>query len=229
MKKDDNLHAGHRKRLKDRFLKSGLEGFHDYEIVELLLTYAIPRRDVKPLAKKLITRFGGLKGIFDAASTELAVIEGVGDNAAILVNLIKAVSAEYLKERALKKDVVRSSKDVLDYLKVTLSGEKLEKFLAIYLNAKNEILSVETLQEGTIDQTAVYPRKAMERALRHNAKSVIFVHNHPSGDATPSKSDRELTNNLKAAAKTMDIIVHDHIIIGRNTHVSCKELGWLEG
>ncbi|MEK7314512.1 MAG: DNA repair protein RadC, partial [Deltaproteobacteria bacterium] len=192
MKKDDNLHAGHRKRLKDRFLKSGLEGFHDYEIVELLLTYAIPRRDVKPLAKKLITRFGGLKGIFDAASTELAVIEGVGDNAAILVNLIKAVSAEYLKERALKKDVVRSSKDVLDYLKVTLSGEKLEKFLAIYLNAKNEILSVETLQEGTIDQTAVYPRKAMERALRHNAKSVIFVHNHPSGDATPSKSDREL-------------------------------------
>lgn len=229
MKKDDNPHAGHRRRLRERFLKSGLEGFHDYETVELLLTYAIPRRDVKPLAKRLIERFGGLKGVFDAASTELASIEGVGKNAAILVNLIKAVSAEYLKQRALKKDVIRSSKDVLDYLKVTLSGEKLEKFLAVYLNAKNEILSIETLQEGTIDQTAVYPRKAMERALRHNAKSVIFVHNHPSGDATPSKSDRELTRNLKAAAKTMDIIVHDHIIIGRNTHVSCKELGWLEG
>lgn len=226
---DNNPHAGHRKRLRDRFLKSGLQGFHDYETVELLLTYAIPRRDVKPLAKKLIERFGGLKGVFDAASIELASIEGVGKNASILVNLIKAVSVEYLKERALKKDVIRSSKDVLDYLKVTLSGEKLEKFLAVYLNAKNEILSIETLQEGTIDQTAVYPRKAMERALRHNAKSVIFVHNHPSGDATPSKSDRELTRNLKAAAKTMDIIVHDHIIIGRNTHVSCKELGWLEG
>ena len=226
---DNTPHAGHRKRLRERFLKSGLEGFHDYETIELLLTYAIPRRDVKPLAKKLIARFGGLKGVFDAATAELASIEGVGKNAAILVNLIKAVSAEYLKEKAMKKDVIRSSKDVLDYLKVFLSGEKLEKFLAVYLNAKNEILSIETLQEGTIDQTAVYPRKAMERALRHNAKSVIFVHNHPSGDATPSKSDRELTRNLNSAAKTMDIIVHDHIIIGRNTHVSCKELGWLEG
>src|SRR3989304_6250057 len=226
---DNNSHSGHRERLRERFLKSGLEGFHDYETVEFLLTYAIPRRDVKPIAKKLIERFGGFKGVFDATQAELASIEGVGTHAALLVGLIKAASGEYLKEKAMKRDALRSPKDVLDYLKITLSGEKLEKFLAIYLNAKNEILSIETLQEGTIDQTAVYPRKAMERALRHNAKSVIYVHNHPTGPSSPSKSDRELTRNLNSAAKTMDIIVHDHIIIGRNTHVSCKELGWLEG
>jgi DNA repair protein RadC len=221
------LKAGHRGRLRERFIKSGLEGFHDYEAVELLLTYAIPRRDVKPLAKILIQRFKGLRGVFDATLEELSTVKGVGENAAVLIKLLKEAAGAYLKEGVMKKDVVRSAKDVVDYLNLTLSGEKVEKFLALYLNSKNEILGVETLHEGSIDRTFVYPRKAIENAFKHNARSVIFVHNHPSGDPTPSEVDRKLTKELEAAASALDIIVHDHIIIGEKTHFSGKERGWL--
>jgi DNA repair protein RadC len=224
-----NLNEGHRRRLRERFKKSGLEGFHDYEVVELLLTFAIPRRDVKPLAKHLIKRFKGLRGLFDATSEELSSIKGVGDNAAVLVRLVKEAAKEYLRERMMKRDVIRSPKDVADYLNLTLSGEKVEKFLALYLNSKNEILGVETLHEGAIDRTFVYPRKAIENAFKHNARSIIFVHNHPSGDPTPSDVDRRLTKELEAAASALDIIVHDHIIVGKNGHFSSREEGWLKG
>lgn len=221
------LSRGHRRRLRERFGKSSLEGFHDYEVIELLLTYAIPRRDVKPLAKRLIKRFKGLRGVFDASIEELSTVEGVGENAAVLLRLVKESAGEYLKERILKKHAVRSSKDVVDYLTVILSGERVEKFLALYLNTKNEILGLETLHEGSIDRTHVYPRKAIESAFKHNARSIIFVHNHPSGDPTPSAVDRKLTRELEAAAAALDILVHDHIIIGRNSHFSGREKGWL--
>src|SRR3990170_3062151 len=184
---DEDSKAGHMERLRERFKKAGLAGFHDYEVLELILTYAIPRRDVKPLAKTLIERFKGLRGVLDASFEELYSVNGIGENAALLLKFMKEVSGEYLKERVMKKDVIRSPEDVLNYLNLTLSGEKVEKFLAIYLNSKNEILSVETLHEGTIDQTVVYPRKVIENAFRHNARSIIFVHNHPSGDPTPSE------------------------------------------
>jgi DNA repair protein RadC len=221
------LSRGHRRRLRERFKGSSLGGFHDYEVIELLLTYAIPRRDVKPLSKRLIKRFNGLRGVFDASLEEISSVEGVGENAAVLLRLIKETAGEYLKERVISKEVVRSSKDVVDYLSLTLSGERVEKFLALYLNSKNEILGVETLHEGSIDRTHVYPRKAIERAFKHNARSIIFVHNHPSGDPTPSAVDRKLTRDLEAAAAALDIIVHDHIIIGRDAHFSGREKGWL--
>lgn len=230
LKKEESLKATeHKRRLKDRFKKGALEGFHDYEILELLLTYAVPKKDIKPLAKSMLNRFRGIRGVFDATVDELKTMEGVGENAVVLIKLIKDVTGVYLKERMMGSDVVRCSKDVLDYLNLTLSGERVEKFLAIYLNARNEVLAVETLHEGTINQTAVYPRKAIEKAFKHNARSVIFVHNHPSGDATPSSVDRQLTRVLDRAALAVDLIVHDHLIIGKNKHFSARENGWIIG
>lgn len=227
--KEISKDSGHRRRLRDKFLKAGLAGLHDYEVVELLLTYAIPRMDVKPLAKRLIKRFKGLRGIFDASIEELKEVPGVGTHSAALIRLAKDLGEAYLEERVIGGDILSSPKDVVDFLTLKLSGERVEKFLAIFLNSKNEVLAIETINEGTINQTAVYPRKVIERALRHNARSIIFVHNHPSGDSTPSAADIKLTRELERAAKTMDILVHDHIIIGKKGHHSLRDSGWPGG
>ena len=226
-KTKNNLSEGHRKRLRERFKKAGLVGFHDYEFIELLLTYAIPQKDVKPIAKELIKHFNGIKGVFDASIEELTSITGIGERAAILIRLLKEGATSYLKTRIQGKDVLSSPQDVFAFCHHAISGERNEKFMVIYLSTKNEVIELETLEEGTINQTAVYPRKIIEGALKHNASALIFVHNHPSGDPTPSKTDRQLTEDLKKAVSTIDITVHDHIIIGRNTHFSGRENGWL--
>ena len=223
-KTKNNLNEGHRKRLRERFKKTGLVGLHDYEFIELLLTYAIPQKDVKPIAKELIQQFNGTKGIFDASIEELTSVTGIGERAAILIKLLKEGATFYLKTRIKGKEVLSSPQDVFDFCHHAISGEKNEKFMVIYLSTKNEVIEVETLEEGTINQTA---RKIIEGALKHNASALIFVHNHPSGDPTPSKTDRQLTEDLKKAASTIDITVHDHIIIGRNSHFSGRENGWL--
>lgn len=228
-KLNKNPYEGHRRRLRERFKKTGLEGFHDYEFIELLLTYAIPQRDVKPIAKELIQRFDGIKGIFDASIEELTSIIGIGERTAILIKLLKEGTTLYLKIRIKSKEVLGSPQDVINFCQYALSGEKNEKFMVIYLNTKNEVIEVQTLEEGTINRTAVYPRKVIEGALRYNASALIFVHNHPSGDPTPSKTDRRLTEDLEKAASTVDIAVHDHIIIGKNSHFSGRDNGWLFG
>ena len=214
-------------RLRERYKKCGLKGFHDYEFIELLLTYAIPQRDVKPIAKELIRNFGGIRGIFDASLEELSSVKGVGERTAILIKLLKEGSTLYLKARVKGKEILNSPQHVLDFCHHTLSGEKNEKFMVIYLTTKNELIDTEILEEGTINQTAVYPRKVVEGALRHNASALILVHNHPSGDPTPSQTDKKLTAALEKAALTIDVVVHDHIIIGKNTHFSGREHGWL--
>ncbi|MCK5256396.1 MAG: DNA repair protein RadC [Deltaproteobacteria bacterium] len=224
---NENSHDGHRRRLRQRFKKTGLEGFHDYEFVELLLTYAIPQRDVKPIAKELIQHFGGIKGVFDASIEELASVKGIGERSAILIKLLKDGATLYLKTRIKSKEVLSSPQDVFNFCRYALSGERNEKFTVIYLTTKNEVIEVETLDEGTINRTAVYPRKVIEGAIRHNASALIFVHNHPSGDPTPSITDRRLTEDLEKAASTVDITVHDHIIIGKDSHFSGRENGWL--
>ena len=182
---------------------------------------------MKPVAKELITRFGGIQGVFDASVGELTTVTGIGERTAILIKLLKEGATLYLKTRIKNREVLSSPQDVLNFCSYALSGEKNEKFMVIYLTTKNEVLEVETLEEGTVNRTAVYPRKVIEGALTHNASALIFVHNHPSGDPTPSKTDRKLTEDLEKAALTVDIIVHDHIIIGKNSHFSGRENGWL--
>ncbi len=225
-KAEEPLHTGHRERLREKYQKAGLTAFHDYEAVELLLTYAIPRRDVKPVAKALLRRFGSLRALFDATPDDLKRIPGIGDRVSVLIKLVKELGTAYLKERAIGKSVISSPDDVIDYLNHELSGSRIEKFMAIYLSTKNEVLSMEILHEGTLDQTAIYPRKVIESALKHNARSIIFVHNHPSGDSTPSRADIRMTKELERAAKAVDMKVHDHIIIGRGMHYSLRDGGW---
>ncbi|MEW5768124.1 MAG: DNA repair protein RadC [bacterium] len=224
---DKDLLAGHRKRLRERFQKSGLAGFHNYEMVELILTFAIPRRDVKPLAKKLIDHFGNLAALLDAPAEELKAIKGLGPNAAILIKLFKEVATEYRRVPIIGKNYLNSLRDVLNYCHHSLSGLRDEVFQVIYLNVRNEIIKTETLQAGTVDQSAVYPRKVVEAALRHNASALVFTHNHPSGDPTPSEADKKLTRSLVQALQAIDVSVHDHLVVARDGYFSFRESGLL--
>jgi DNA repair protein RadC len=175
--------AGHRSRLRDRFRKAGLAGFHDYEVLELLLTFAIPRRDVKPYARALIKRFGDLRGVFDASLEDLQTVQGIGPSAATIIKFLKEAASLYLKERIRGRTPLDSPAAVIEYCRHSLVGERNELFRVIYLNPRDEILDIETVAEGTVDYTAVYPRKIIEGGLRHNAVGVVFVHNHPGGPA----------------------------------------------
>ena len=218
-------HIGHRKRLRGRFLKSGAESLSDYEIIELLLTFAIPRKDTKPIAKELLRTFKSLEGVFEAPTEDLMKVPGIGENAAFLIKFFLEAPSFYLKDKIRKKEYLHSAKDVLKYLQHSMKSLKNEVFKVIFLNAKNEIIHTETLHEGTLNQSIVYPRKIIEKALKYNASSLIFVHNHPSGHAKPSKQDREITRNLVFAARMMDMDVYDHIIIGHNDYYSFAEQG----
>lgn len=219
--------AGHRARLRARFVKAGLTGFHDYEVLELLLTFAIPRRDVKPYARALLVRFGSLRAVFDSRLEDLQSVENIGPSAATLIALLKETADLYLKSQIHGKPILSSTQAVLDYCRHQLSGERSERFLGIFLTAQNEVIAIETLAEGTVDRTAVHARRVLEQALKHNAVGMIFVHNHPDGPASPSPQDRHLTEALARAARAAEITVHDHLIIGRDDHFSFRDAGIL--
>lgn len=215
----------HRQRLKKKFSESGVDAFHDYEVLELLLSYAIPLKDVKPLAKELISRFGSLKGIMDAEKDSLEKVKGIGAHTAILIKLIKEMGILYLKEKAKEKPQITCTSELLDYCKTYMGGLKDERFCVIYLDAQNRMTDIETIQEGIVNQAVVYPRKVLENALKKKASAVILVHNHPSGHVKPSDADIRLTKTIQETAKILDIIVHDHIIIGENRFFSFREEG----
>lgn len=222
---DTPYYKDHRKRLKKKFAESGIDVFHDYEVLELLLSYAIPRRDVKPLAKNLIKQFGSLKGVMDATLQELEAVTGMGAHTAILVKLPKSIGTLYLKEKAKEKPQVSCTKELLDYCRSSMGGLKDEQFHVIYLDAQNKIIGTEIIQEGIVNQAVVYPRKVLENALMQKASAIILVHNHPSGHIKPSDADIRLTKTIQETAKILDILVHDHLIIGENRFFSFREEG----
>jgi len=211
--------------LKGKFTCSGIGALHDYEVLELLLSFAIPRKDVKPLAKLLLKQFGSLKGVLDAEPAELEKIPGIGTHTAILIKLTKDLGALYLKEAASKKTQIACTSELLDYCRLALGGLKDERFSVIYLDTQNKVLDIETIQEGIVNQAVVYPRKVLERALTRKASAIILVHNHPSGYVKPSDADIRLTKMIQETAKILDILVHDHIIIGENKVFSFREEG----
>ena len=219
---------GHRGRLRERFMKSGVEGFHDYEIVELLLTLGTPRRDCKQQAKDAIKRFKTLRGVFEASAEELQEIEGIGPHCAFGIRLVQEVARKFLKERILERPIYTSSKEVFEYLYHAMRGLKKETFKILFLDAKNRVIEVEDLFEGTLNVSSVYPREVVKSALGHHAASLIFVHNHPSGTPDPSRSDREITQELVFAGSIMQLKVLDHIIIGDNRYFSFADEGLIE-
>jgi DNA repair protein RadC len=217
----------HRKRLRERFEKNGAGGLQDYELIELLLTYAIPRRDVKPLAKSLIKRFGSLSGVLDASSRELASVKGIGPRSALLIPLIRELCTEYMAEKLKRRDLLSSPRAVVDFAKMKLAALPNEDFMVMFLNVKNEIITYETIHEGTVNRAVVYPRKIIESALIHHAVGLILIHNHPSGHPEPSAEDRAITNAIAAACLPVDIRVLDHVVIGKKGYFSFSEEGLL--
>jgi len=220
--------SGHRWRLRQKFLQGGLEGFLDYEIIELLLTLGTPRRDCKQQAKDAIKRFKSLRGVLEAEEEELQEIEGLGPHNIFGLKLVQEVSRRFLKERMMSRPVCHSSQEVFDYLYHSLRDLKVERFEVIFLDAKNQIIEAKTFFEGTVDSSAVYPREIIKIALKLGCSSLIFVHNHPSGDPQPSASDKEITKDLVFAAQMMQIRVLDHIIIGNNCYFSFADKGLIE-
>ncbi|OGL40858.1 MAG: hypothetical protein A3C43_04095 [Candidatus Schekmanbacteria bacterium RIFCSPHIGHO2_02_FULL_38_11] len=228
MEKPKHNSEGHRKRLRNKFLNSGLNSFHDYEIIELLLTLGTPRKDCKEPAKEAIKKFKSLRGVLEADLCELQEVKGIGHYNAFGIKLVKEVAEELLKEKVSEKPVITSSRDLFDYLYLSMRDLKRETFKVIFLNSKNRILEIQNLFEGTLNSSSVYPREVLSLAMRYSAASLIFVHNHPSGDPQPSEKDKEVTGELVAAGNIMKIRVLDHIIVGDNRYYSFADEGLIE-
>lgn len=221
-------HAGHRDRLRGRFVKSGAGAFEDYELLELVLFATIPRRDVKPLAKKLLAQFGGLAGVMGASLEDLQSVQGLGENAAVFLKTVHALTQRMLIGDVAQKPILSSWQKLLDYCHVAMAHEKREHFRILFLNRKNQLIADEVQQTGTVDHAPVYPREIVRRALELGATALILVHNHPSGDPTPSDSDITMTEEIIRAARALDILVHDHLIIAKSGHASFKSMGLLD-
>jgi DNA repair protein RadC len=229
MKTDKKPHKGegHRQRLRERFLQSGIDGFQDYEVIELLLTLATPRKDCKDAAKAALFQFKTLQRVMEASSQDLCAIKGIGPKNVFGLKLIKAVAERFLEQRLINKDPVSNSKELFEYLYHSIRDKAQEHFKIIFLDSKNRVIATETHSKGTVTASSVYPREVVYSALKNNAAALIFAHNHPSGDPNPSADDIAITRHLVFAAKVMGITVHEHIIIGENCYFSFADQGYI--
>ena len=216
---------GHYARLRQRFLSAGIGGFLDYEVVELLLKLADNRRDQKTAAKQLVNKFKSLRGVLEASPEQLKKIKGIGDANIFGLKLVQSVARRYLKDQIIGTDYIQSSENILDYLRHRLRDRNREIFLAILLNGRNQVLDIIELFEGTLTTSAVYPREVIKMILEKDAAAVIFAHNHPSGNPNPSNDDQNITRILKAACETIDVQLHDHLIIAGNDFTSMADKG----
>jgi DNA repair protein RadC len=218
-------YLGHRERLRERFLKSGAEHLQDYELLELFLFGALPRRDTKPIAKALLARFGTFGEVISADISELRKVEGIGESAATTLKAVQAAAQRLLQTRVKAQDIISSWNDLVAYCTARMAYGAIEEFRVLFLDRKNKVIADEAQQRGTVDHTPVYPREVVKRALALNASAIIMVHNHPSGDPTPSRADIEMTRKVKEAAAAVHITLHDHVIVSRGGHRSFKSDG----
>ena len=215
---------GHRERLKSRFHDGGGAALADYELLELILFQSLPRRDTKPIAKALLTRFGTFSEVLAAPEGELLKISGLGPSAVHHLKLMQAAAQRFARDGVKERPLLGSWSAVIDYCKAAMAYETIEQFRVLFLDKKNVLIGDEVQQTGTVDHTPVYPREVVKRALELSATALILVHNHPSGDPTPSSADIQMTKQVVDIAKPLGIAVHDHVIIGKNGHVSLKGL-----
>ncbi|MBB4301738.1 DNA repair protein RadC [Rhodobium orientis] len=215
---------GHRQRLKQRFRDSGPEALADYEMLELVLFRTIPRRDTKPIAKALIARFGSFAEVLTAPAARLAEVEGIGEATITDLKVVQAASERILRGQVRNKQLLTSWSEVIEYCRGTMAFSEREEFRILFLDKKNALIADELQQSGTVDHTPVYPREIVKRALEVSATAIILVHNHPSGDPTPSRADIQMTKQIVEIAKSLGIAVHDHIIVARNGHTSFRGL-----
>jgi DNA repair protein RadC len=217
-------HAGHRQRLRQRFRKSNPDAMPDYELLELVLFRALPRRDTKALAKTLIARFGSFAEVVNAPEARLKEVKDVGNSVVTELKLVRAAALRMMQGQIMRRPALSSWRQVLDYLRAAQSYEHREQFRVLFLDKRNQLIADELQQEGTIDHTPVYVREVVKRALELSASAIVLVHNHPSGDPSPSQADIDMTKKIVAAAASLGIVVHDHIIVGREGHTSMKSL-----
>jgi DNA repair protein RadC len=223
----DNGTASHRERLRDRFLKGGADAMPDYELLEMTLFAAVPRRDTKPLAKALLARFGSFAEVIAAPPARLAEINGAGMSVVQQLKIVEAAAHRSAKTQVINRPALSSWTALLDYCTAAMARVTNEEFRVLFLDRKNVLVADEVQNRGTVDHTPVYPREIIKRALELSASAIILVHNHPSGDPTPSKADIAMTREVVTAARTLGIAVHDHLVIGRSGHASFKSLGLL--
>jgi DNA repair protein RadC len=220
-----NPNAGHRERARQRFLQVGEQALQDYELLELVLQLIIPRRDTKSLAKDLLARFGSFSAVFAASPEQFAEVKGLGEVTATNLKIIQAAAQRFARDRIDRDQPILSSwAALLDYCRSTMAFEDREQFRILFLDKKNRLIADEVQQRGTVDHTPVYPREVIKRALDLSATAIILVHNHPSGDPTPSSADVQMTRQIADVAQPLGIALHDHIIIGKTGHASLKAL-----
>lgn len=218
---------GHRARLRTRLLKAGPESLADHEVLEMMLFLALPRRDTKPIARALVTRFGSYAQAIAAPVAELLTVEGLGESGAAALKIVQAAALRLVKAEVIYRPVLNHWDRLIEYLTAVLARERIEQTRVLFLDHRNRLIADEVQSSGTVNHTPVYPRELVKRALEHHATAIILVHNHPSGDPTPSQEDIAMTREIKQAASTLSIVLHDHVIIGNGKWVSLKRLGLL--